>query len=151
MAEYVSEEEPTKTGHTFLPKVEACQPCHGVLASFSDLRANDDYDGNGLVEGVQIEVQGLLTKLEEALYESGVDTSGGVDLAEALGDTNRSTFVQRGAGYNWVFVEEDKSTGIHNPFYCVQILQQSYNYLTGEFPKNAAILENEQYAVVLNP
>ena len=151
MAEFVSEEQPTVTGHTFRPKVEACLPCHGVLQSFSDLRANDDYDGNGIIEGVQIEVQGLLTKLEEALYESGVDTSGGEDLTSALGDTTRSTFVQRGAGYNLVFVEEDKSMGIHNPFYCVQLLQQSYNYLTGEFPKNAAILQDENYAVVLNP
>jgi predicted CXXCH cytochrome family protein len=151
MAEYVSEAEPAKTGHTFLPKVEACEPCHGVLESFDDIRANDDYDGNGMVEGVQTEVHGLLVKLEEALYDSGIDTTGGADLAEALGDTNRSTIVQRESGYNWVFVEDDKSTGIHNPFYCVQLLQQSYNHLTGEFPKNAAIIQDENYTIVRNP
>jgi hypothetical protein len=93
----------------------------------------------------------LLVKLEEALYVSGVDTTGGKDLAEALGDTLSSTVLQREAGYNWVFVEDDKSTGIHNPFYCVQLLQQAYNHLTGEFPKNAAILEDEHYAIVRNP
>lgn len=151
MAEYTSEAEPAVTGHTFLPTVEACEPCHGVLETFDDIRANDDYDGNGQVDGVQTEVHGLLVKLEEALYESGIDTTGGADLAEALGDTLRSTKLQREAGYNWIFVEDDKSMGIHNPFYCVQILQQAYNHLTGEFPKNAAILEDEYYAIVRNP
>jgi hypothetical protein len=56
MAEYVSEEEPAKTGHTFRPTVEACEPCHGILETFDDIRANDDYDGNGEIEGVQTEV-----------------------------------------------------------------------------------------------
>ena len=150
MAEYVSEEVPTKTGHTFLPKVEACEPCHGVLTDFDDIRANDDYDGNGQVEGIQTEVHGLLVKLEDALYESGIDTSAGLSLEEALGDTTRSTIQQRAAGYNLVFVEEDKSMGIHNPFYVVQLLQQSYNHLMGEDLKNAAILLDEGYAIVRN-
>ncbi len=150
MVEYVSEEEPTKTGHTFEPTVEACANCHGALTTFDDIRANNDYDGDEVVEGIQSEVEGLLKSLELALYASGIDTTGGTDLAGALGDTLRSTLVQRAAGYNWVFIVEDKSMGIHNPFYAVQLLQQSYNYLVGEDLKNAAILLEEGYAIVRN-
>ena len=150
MAEYSSEAEPAVTGHTFLPTVEACEPCHGVLGSFDDIRANDDWDGNGMAEGVQTEINGLLHELEMALYESGVDTSGGVSLAGALGDTLRSTEEERTAGYNWVFVEDDKSMGIHNPFYCAQLLQQSIIYLSpGKIP-TAAIVQDENYAFVRN-
>jgi hypothetical protein len=148
MAEYVSEAEPAKTGHTFEPKVEACEPCHGVLADFDDIRANDDWDGNGQIEGVQTEINGLLHTLEMALYESGLDTTGGASIEDALGDTTRSTVAQRTAGYNLVFVEDDKSHGIHNPFYCAQLLQQSIIYLNpGKIP-NAAIVRDEHYAAV---
>ena len=149
MEEYTSEASPAVTGHTFEPTVEACANCHGALTSFDDIRANDDYDGDEVVEGVQSEVEGLLKALELALYASGVDTTGG-DLAGALGDTLLSTQTQREAGYNWVFIEDDKSMGIHNPFYAVQLLQQSYNHLMGEDLKNAAILLEEGYAIVRN-
>ncbi len=59
-------------------------------------------------------------------------------------DTLRSTFVQREAGGNYAFVEEDQSHGIHNPDYAVQLLQQSYEYLTGNPVPSAYILREEQ-------
>jgi hypothetical protein len=150
MAEYQSEASPAVTGHTFLPKVEACQPCHGTLTDFDDIRANDDWDGNGQAEGVQTEIAGLLHELEMTLLESGVDTTGGTDLVTALGDTNRSTVAQRTAGYNLVFVEDDKSMGVHNPFYCAQLLQQSILYLSPGKLKSAAIVQDNGYAIVKN-
>ena len=75
----------------------------------------------------------------------------GASLEDALGDTLRSTVAQRTAGYNYVFVEDDKSHGIHNPFYCAQLLQQSIIFLNpGKIP-NAAIVYDEHYAMVRNP
>ena len=135
------------TGHEFLPTVEACENCHGVITSFRDIPASGDFDGNGQVEGLQDEVEGLLHLLEEALVADGLDTTG-VGTAGALGDTLLSTVLQREAGYNLVYVEDDKSLGIHNPDYCVQLLQQSYLHLTGTLPKNADISAGDNKVVM---
>ena len=36
------------------------------------------------------------------------------------------------AAYNYLLVSSDGSLGIHNPTYAVQLLQQSYKWLTGK-------------------
>lgn len=131
------------TGHTFEPTVAACENCHGQIADFDDIKALEDFDGDGTVEGIQSEVAGLLHMLEEALVADGLDTTG-VGVASALGDTARSTYKQREAGYNYMFVEDDQSHGIHNPDYAVQLLQQSYEYLTNTKVPNAVILKNQK-------
>ena len=78
-----------------------------------------------------------------ALVADGLDTTG-TDIFGALGDTLKSTYKQREAGYNLAFVEDDKSHGVHNPEYCIQLLQQSYNHLTGTDVPNAKILREEK-------
>ncbi|MCB0298627.1 MAG: ammonia-forming cytochrome c nitrite reductase subunit c552, partial [Calditrichaeota bacterium] len=135
------------TGHTFLPKVDACVGCHGAIADFDDIRALEDFDGDGSIEGIQSEVTGLIHLIEDALVATGLDTTG-LGFEGALGDTTRGTFVQRGAGYNMLFVEEDKSLGVHNPDYAIQILQQSYQYLTGAPVPNAVILRKGEHKAV---
>ncbi|RMH79674.1 MAG: hypothetical protein D6681_19015 [Calditrichaeota bacterium] len=139
------------TGHEFRPTVEACANCHGPITDFDDIPALDDFDGDGVVEGVQSEVQGLLDLLEVALVDSfaarGVDTTG-IGLLGVLGDTTLSTFKEREAGYNWAFVHEDKSKGIHNPDYAVQLLQQSYRHLTGQPVPNARMVESDNSVAV---
>lgn len=133
-------------GHSFEPTVEACAPCHGAVASFDEIMALDDFDGDGTVEGLRLEVMGLMHELEHQLVEAGLDTTGGVGILGALGDPERSTYVMREAGFNLAFVEEDWSEGIHNPDYAVQLLQQSLIHLTGD-TKNMAIIEGEGQAV----
>ncbi len=135
------------TGHTFLPKVDACVGCHGAIADFDDIRALEDFDGDGSIEGIQSEVTGLIHLIEGALIATGLDTTGN-GFEGALGDTTISNFVQRGAGYNMLFVEEDKSLGVHNPDYAIQILQQSYQYLTGAPVPNAVILKKGEHKAV---
>ena len=141
------------TGHEFIPKVEACAPCHGVITSFRDIPASDDYDGNGQVEGLQDEVEGLMTLLEDALVDSfaamGIGIPDTDSLLSALGDTSISTVRMRESGYNFAYVHDDKSLGIHNPDYAVQLLQQSYLHLTGTLPLNSeAVIRDNQ--VVMN-
>ena len=138
------------TGHTFMPTVAACAPCHGAISDFSDILALDDFDGDGTIEGVQLEVAGLMEILEEDIWNSmiarGVDTTG-LDLEHAIGDTSVSSFVERGAGFNLIYLIEDGSHGIHNPDYVVQLLQQSIQYLTGAPVPNAVIVREEENAV----
>jgi hypothetical protein len=144
--EYGSEQNPAVTGHLFVPTVEACAYCHGTITDFEEIPASGDFDGDGTVEGLQVEVEGLIELLTEALVADGLDTVG-TDVAGALGDTAKSTYTQREAGYNLVFVEDDGSMGVHNPRYAVKLLQQSYEFLTGNPPANAAILRDEEPAV----
>ena len=99
--------------------VAACAPCHGtsVGTKFSDkvfyVNGNGDLDGNGKVEGLQIEIQGLLNRVAKYLPPLG-DTTVVVDSSYTL--------LQAEAAYNWDFVSEDRSLGIHNPEYAYSLL-----------------------------
>jgi hypothetical protein len=143
--EYISESSPASTGHTFLPTTAACQNCHGTINSFREIPAAGDFDGNGTVDGLQDEVDGLIELCIEALVASGLDTTGGLEAPFAYDST--STLQQREVGWNVIFVESDASHGVHNPDYAVQLLQQSYQYLTGSLPQNADIIKTDQSAI----
>ncbi|MEW6751095.1 MAG: FlgD immunoglobulin-like domain containing protein [Candidatus Latescibacterota bacterium] len=112
-------------GHTFLSAdeeedlVEACVDCHGPMRSFDIPKS--DYDGDGSVEGVQTEIQGLLTMLGNALPPNG----------PAVTVTQAYTAKQLRAAFNYAFVQNDGSQGIHNTQYAVGILQGSIRDLTG--------------------
>jgi hypothetical protein len=117
------------TGHTFEPTVESCEECHGVITDFDQILAKEDFDGDLAIEGVQHEVEGLMTLLQAAIIDASVSPEDSLALEQdfhaAIGDTNVSTRRQREAGYNLIFVENDKSHGVHNTTYTVQLLQQS--------------------------
>jgi hypothetical protein len=116
-------------GHTFKPSwdggttndvsddvhlVGACIQCHGPITSFNVARY--DYDEDGVIEGIQDEVEGLLHELAMMLPPVGQPT---VNITAAY------TLAQRRAAYNYLFVEEDGSKGVHNPAYAVGLLKAS--------------------------
>ena len=113
--------------HTFSMKfpdgsdnVTACEPCHGNIGEeFSDKKlfyngSWADLDGNGTVEGLQIEIQGLLDQLAMLLPPVGstdidvIDSSWTLDQAAGL--------------YNYDYVLEDRSLGVHNPVFAYELL-----------------------------
>lgn len=100
-------------GHSFKADVRACQQCHG--SSTADFN----------VGGVQAEIMGLLEELE-ALLPAPDDTQ---TVAEAIGDTTKSTKKQREAGYAYLFIESDGSHGVHNPAYTKSLLENAIAYL----------------------
>lgn len=137
----------TYTGHDFLPKPEACAECHGVITDFDQIHAKEDFDGNGQIEGVQDEIEGLLGLLKLAIIdastspEDSLALATAVDFSAAVGDTNLTTREQRESGYNYFFVDYDGSRGVHNTTYAIQLLQQSTLSLgTGQLPARAYIL-----------
>jgi hypothetical protein len=149
--------EKAYTGHEFKPIVEACQPCHGQLDSFESITAKDDYDGDGLVEGVQGEVKGLMANLSNTIVDAtpADSTADRAVLAAALpasqdgpwdgfvsavGAAANSNRDQRKAGYNLAFVAFDQSKGVHNATYAIQLLQQSILYLNPGKLEHAKIL-----------
>jgi hypothetical protein len=103
--------------------VGACQSCHGPDVTQFDF-ALFDYNGDGVIEGVQTEVQHLLDQLSTMLPpNNSVKTSLTID--------NSWTKPQLEAAYNWLFVTNDGSRGVHNTAYTVGLLKASIANLQG--------------------
>lgn len=108
--------------------VAACSPCHVPFGDeFGDkvywLNGNADHDGDGTAEGLQHEVEGLLDTLHSILPQ---DEDGEPTILDST-----THFDVAAAMYNWYFVEEDRSMGIHNPAFTVSILQLSIDKVRG--------------------
>ncbi len=142
----------------------ACQSCHTGLTAFNRM-ARGDYDGNGTVEGVQDEVQGLLDLVFAEIHVkgavflghypywslAGLDPAGfcdgGIDNGlPCLVDTDCDDLIAgdaagscmpadepavRSAIWNYEYVDNDASLGVHNTAYAVGLLQLTYEKLTG--------------------
>ncbi len=109
-------------------KVFACQPCHGEIESFEDIPAAHDYDDDGTVESATAEVEGLLEELAEILPPAGptvVLTKADYDWTGQPEDVAAHRKLLLKASYNYYFVEEDLSGGIHNTAYAVTLLRRS--------------------------
>ncbi len=114
--------------------VAVCAQCHGPIDSFDLVRG--DYNGDGVIEGVQTEVQKLLNKLSTLLPPTN-NMPGGNYVADGRVKTSISTrtnwqskFLK--AAYNWQFVNNDHSLGVHNVAYAVGLLKASISDLTGD-------------------
>lgn len=127
-------------GHTFNMNdaegndhVEACEPCHGNIgSSFKDkkyyINGNADLDGNGVAEGLQLEVHGLMEELGEMLPH---DANGNVSITNANADSIALTPEIMRAGYVYMWIEEDRSFGIHNPAFTVALLKAAIEEMGG--------------------
>lgn len=130
-------------GHTFKPSwdggtpddpsddvdlVGACMGCHGPITSFDFPR--QDYDGNGVIEGVQTEVEGLMHDLAMMLPPIGEPT---------VSVTADYTSPQLQAAYNYLMVEEDGSRGVHNLSFAVGILKASMEHLTDDADRDGLL------------
>jgi hypothetical protein len=104
--------------------VGACQGCHGPEVTTFNF-ALMDYNDDGKIEGVQTEVQHLLDQLSAMLPPVG-------QAKTALTIDNTWTKPQLRAAYNWQFVNNDGSKGIHNTAYAVGLLKASIDDLNGQ-------------------
>ena len=122
--------------------VSACVNCHkdiGQVAGtdFYDKEAEDDYDLDGTVEALQEEVEGLLHMFVNA-EGTGLLQTLDPPMYKADGSWNTvregdRTLEQVAAVYNYKMVEEDRSKGIHNSTYVVQILYDTIQGLDPSF------------------
>lgn len=141
--QHVDRNEPffTKVGnHTFKVKwdgdtpedpaddvelVNACTDCHGSIDTFNFPR--QDFNGDGIIEGVQTEVHHLLDDLAKLLPPLGEPT---VAIAASFSRE------QLRAAYNYSFVKYDGSYGVHNLAYAVGLLKASIADLTDDADKD---------------
>ena len=122
-------------------KVDVCVQCHGPITSFN--MPVEDYNGDGVIEGVQTEVQHLLDKLSTLLPNSTYQANSNNYVADGLVKTSVSfktnwppKFLK--AGYNWQFVASDGSLGVHNAPFAVGLLKASIADLTGDSQQRRA-------------
>jgi len=111
-----------------------CTQCHGTITNFDFPVA--DYDGDGVIEGVQTEVQHLLNRLSTLLPNSTYQANPSNYVADGLVKTSITTQTNwpapyLEAAYNWQFVNNDGSLGVHNLAYAVGLLKASIANLTG--------------------
>ena len=101
--------------------VTPCVTCHGQMDSFEDIKAREDYDGDGNLEAAIEELDGLLEQVGMML--------------PPLGDPNvevtpQFNALQLKAAYNYFFVKEDGSHGVHNYQYAINLLKVTKTALT---------------------
>jgi Doubled CXXCH motif (Paired_CXXCH_1) len=117
-----------------LDLVDTCVKCHGPISSFNFARK--DYDGDGVIDGVQTEVQHLLDNLSRMLPNSTYRADGnyvadGLVKSSLSAKTNWQTKFLN-AAWNWQFVNVEGSKGVHNAPYAVGVLKASIADLTGD-------------------
>jgi len=97
--------------------VAACQGCHGPEVTTFNFPLFD-YNGDGVIDGVQTEVQHMLDQLSTMLPPNNT-------VKTALTIDSTWTKPQLEAAYNWLFVTNDGSHGVHNTAYAVGLLKGS--------------------------
>ena len=136
-------------GHTFkmsytnslgakVPVTAVCTQCHGAITNFDFPVA--DYNGDGVVEGVQTEVHHLLDKLSTLMPPRVYQANPANYVADGLvkaSDRNMANYTNMpakflNAYYNWDFVYYDASFGVHNAPFAVGLLKASIADLTGD-------------------
>ena len=116
----------------------ACATCHAGLDTLNRT-ARADYDGNGATEGIQDEVQGLLTLLHDAAVAAGAVDLGSHPYWNLDGVSAEDLDKVKNALWNYEYVKNDASGGVHNTAYSVSLLQISYYDLTGADVPGATI------------
>ena len=98
--------------HTYEPEVERCQECHSDAENFD-------------MEGTQTEVAAMLEELKAIFIAKGMmDAESGLWITDR---DNPATYPEAVANamWNYKFVEEDQSMGVHNAPYTKALLEQA--------------------------
>lgn len=125
----------------------ACQGCHKDMrqlpgTTLFDTPARADWDGDGHVEVAQMEVRGLLDRLVNT-DGTGLLQQGEAPFYAANGQFNNGapeglmrTAEEMAALFNYKLFSEDRSLGIHNTPYTVQVLQDTIAALDPSFDRS---------------
>lgn len=128
--EFVGPEDPAYTGHTFFPRYEACLPCHVNASNVTEMET--------FTKDFQQDIKDLLAEFEAAWPAEWKDLSNpenpklfnrpeptgnpphdGPPVDDSVGNEYRRAL------WDYVYIEEDFSYGVHNPTYARQLLQSA--------------------------
>lgn len=111
--------------------MKSCAPCHGYSlgASFAEVKyfpkGNGDIDMDGVVEGLQDEVYGLMKAIAKKLPVKNLDDWAHEDPTSSWTKTELMVF------FNIKNIYYDGSFGIHNPAFTVGLLNECYRQVGG--------------------
>jgi hypothetical protein len=138
---YVSPGEPGSSGHTFqVDSYQACAGCHGSAENAQNLVAFLGMDINDQIQTVTASLNQWATNDAPANLQTMYGTNawqytslGGPTAAEQT--TNAVPAVIKEARYNLYLVEDDGSLGVHNPLYCLELLDYANQLVQQELQK----------------
>jgi hypothetical protein len=113
--------------------VAVCQTCHGPIDSFDDIMAKADWDDDGTIESTRHEIEGLLHRLDELLPPNSTPNEVNANYKWAATDPPAKIEARKllaKAWFNFRFVEEDRSMGVHNAGYAITLLRRSIASIT---------------------
>jgi hypothetical protein len=114
--------------------------CHGLSGALDEINrtADQDYDGDGTIEGVQDEVHGVIKTLGELLIDEGLaEYAESEDWYEPTSATVTDKDMA-GAVYNLMVAQEERSLCVHNTDYVIGLLKSSINYVSTGNPNGVA-------------
>jgi hypothetical protein len=135
-------------------KVDICVKCHGPIDGFNMVRK--DYNEDGVIEGIQTEVQKLLDRLSTLLPNATYRVDGNY-VADGLVKTISRTTVKTNwptkflnGAWNHMFVSVEGSKGIHNAPYAIGVLKASIADLTDDLDHDSLSdkWENEKFGSI---
>jgi predicted CXXCH cytochrome family protein len=110
--------------------VNACGGCHTGLTTLNR-PAGGDFDGDGTVEGVQDETQGLMDLVFDEIIAHGAVFLGSHPYWVTTGVAPADLASVEGSIWNWEYVDNSGDLGVKNTGYAVGLLQVSYLAMTG--------------------
>lgn len=114
--------------------------CHdGDITGDFVKEADEDYDRDGTTGTVQEELEGMLDSLALVLEDAGLLDEEGEPLEVTVADKNEA-----GAVFNYLFVHEDRSLGIHNTKYAVGLLTSAWNYMETGDPAGRPVAKKQK-------
>lgn len=132
-------------GHTWTMEAETVEGVEQNLVGCNVPTCHDgeleDFDYDGL----QTTVVEYLDSLGEALYDAGLVEYSIEEIAEGIADTSFVPMTDKivkdrdssGAVYNYMFIKEDRSEGVHNTEYALGLLQSALNFIRTGDPNGA--------------
>jgi hypothetical protein len=124
----------------------SCTPCHGNITSWNSFMALMDYDLDGTVESIPNELDGLLQAIRILLPPTGIDSVSW----QQIGALNDLTIKK--AYYNYQFIKNDGSKGMHNSKFSIDVLLKTRAALGSVIPVELTSFTSELKGskVVLN-
>lgn len=125
--------DPSDPDYEFENVVNSCQAqgCHGPTVTSINRLAYFDYDGNGVIEGVQDETQGLLDMVYDSILAAGAVDLGSYPYWSLSAVDPLEVDLVRAAIWNWQFVINSGDLGVKNTGYTVGLLQVTHLELGG--------------------
>ncbi len=107
-------------GHTWGPTANACLKCHDAEPEASEIMN---------VSGVTLDA--LRATLLTELQTKGLDSTGTKYIFDATGKLQTGVYPVKvsQAAFNYILLNEDRSNGIHNPEYALDLAQNSIDAL----------------------